>query len=1628
MKKGKIKKQMVALLVTSMIINTLQGSVWASATGSDNEQVSIIQIDTEKLRLAAENATEDVESAEQTLPPEMLLVARTSEVEISSSPAASPSEATASEAASTGTQAVEFSYEIPEYEDLPFENATFELADAESLLVSGCSMPAETDLRIFLEPDMNGYDFDEEEEEVVYTLTGEETLIFMIANEGSEARAYQLQFGNKVTDLLIVESKKEMLKEYKNAMGEEEEELEEILEEEIPEESSVVGESATPSDATEVEGPASDTEFTETEEGSAVEESSSDVTEESEADEGKSEEIGENEASGSDENESVGNVEDESDETVESEPTETEEDDSAETDEDETSGTVESDSDEIGNTTEGETADIDDSANGDIGNDDGNDGEDSTVSDTGNEGADDTGSSAGDDGGNDTGSDNGDDSSDSNGSDTGNDSSDGSSEGAVTVAKASIWTRMFDFLTGKMTVYASETNPAQAASPSEAQPATLSQVEPITTEDEKESVKTSSGGTKFSGALDSGYEKLEAASVNLLIKKNLETTGSSMGFFAMLFADDESDEFNAKDSNTSSVGVVALTLNSVAAVASTGNDIFTINVYDYAPYSGTVYKKLVKDNSSGQYSWSTLTKPEYSTDLNREHINAYLAGNGSKIRFGRPYSFAPGASSVPTGAYNDYVRAWDTSKDGSYPTYTNSSNTTETVKQYFYNITQGIPDLDHGKYLDLLFPDEDQKFKFDVDGNGTTEDAIVVKVYSDVNSGEDDNAFLQLGDDGYWEYSSDEYKVSFDTAKKELRRNGAQSDGDWGFWPFGQGTSPTTGSKTSSDQFYYGLSLDFDFYMPSNGKYNGQDMSYWFSGDDDVLIYVENTKTGKEVLALDMGGVHDRVSGSINFATGEIIYEKMASKKFTFSPLLQTLEGVNKYSDYTGTYSGESINNVTGPIRVYLYDDKSEEQLSAEGYADSVGLSKAEGMYHLKMYYMERGDGASNCSMRFNLPVIPKTGLTLQKQITGTETEISEKMQETYTFDFVYASDETTIRNYHNGTTAVPAENKKNFSITGSNVASSTEEFLRTEDYYFYLVETDSRNAAGYDWTVTGPTQVTGTEDAGNKTAIYKVEAYSGTSCIVTCENIYSDPIPTAEKEAWKDYTKSDASYDITLEVNGDSVYTKTPYDAEDQYGEEHKATNVVVTDVLSDYVELTDSVTVNGITGPKLYLKNGTVANPSGNTAIADTAKGDELSYTAGTGENEGSIVYGEDAANPVAIYDPDNRTIIWNVADTLGDGEVKTLTFKVRASDMARYKSDSDEYPHTAEEGTGTHAETKGYYSNDNDDSEMTYGTNGVQNLPDPVIHPISHTIQLTKAVDENVVEDLGTGTYKNIGTLPSTYDNTLYTFEIGFTSSPLLGVDDVILQDANSAQIAVAASPSEASKTAMAAFDKAGQKLTVKVKAGTENAVKIIDLPRYVTSYTVTEILQAPEELERFEAFLQGMTHDKDTAVKDTASKTVSHTFGVNEQADEITFTNQYRYRYGTLVIHKDLVQKEDKTTAAVADRDVSFSFTIDDQTAGYNDAKFHTGVIVKADESTGEVTLKVPIGTYDVTEKAALGYTAADDGTETGVKVTETTVGHAYFKNYNNGNHYFYDVSSVVNKVTVNGFSPVRSDTP
>lgn len=147
-----------------------------------------------------------------------------------------------------------------------------------------------------------------------------------------------------------------------------------------------------------------------------------------------------------------------------------------------------------------------------------------------------------------------------------------------------------------------------------------------------------------------------------------------------------------------------------------------------------------------------------------------------------------------------------------------------------------------------------------------------------------------------------------------------------------------------NNDFYFGMNIEASFYQPVGGKVNDEDMIFEFNGDDDMWVFIDG------VLVLDIGGIHDAHSGSINFATGEV--------------------------KWTDCETGETPITETSTIRE-MFSGTSKEY-TTEWNGDTFANYSA---HDIQIFYMERGAGASNCKIRFNLQTIPDGQIQVEKHL-----------------------------------------------------------------------------------------------------------------------------------------------------------------------------------------------------------------------------------------------------------------------------------------------------------------------------------------------------------------------------------------------------------------------------------------------------------------------------------------------------------------------------------------------------------------------------------------------------------------------------------------------------------------------
>ena len=136
--------------------------------------------------------------------------------------------------------------------------------------------------------------------------------------------------------------------------------------------------------------------------------------------------------------------------------------------------------------------------------------------------------------------------------------------------------------------------------------------------------------------------------------------------------------------------------------------------------------------------------------------------------------------------------------------------------------------------------------------------------------------------------------------------------------------------KENELDYHFGLSMEHQFTVPYDGTINGHDMVFSISGDDDIWMFVD----GK--LVLDLGGIHEALSGEINFTKGTYTVNGVTK------PLAEVLDG------YAGSYPGIPASSATTGSGAWA------------GGTDHT----------FQLFYLERGGTLSDLSISFNLPQV----------------------------------------------------------------------------------------------------------------------------------------------------------------------------------------------------------------------------------------------------------------------------------------------------------------------------------------------------------------------------------------------------------------------------------------------------------------------------------------------------------------------------------------------------------------------------------------------------------------------------------------------------------------------------------
>lgn len=336
---------------------------------------------------------------------------------------------------------------------------------------------------------------------------------------------------------------------------------------------------------------------------------------------------------------------------------------------------------------------------------------------------------------------------------------------------------------------------------------------------------------------------------------------------------------------------------------------------------------------------TTTTTPQFAS---RGHVVSNIAfpfrkgedttKSGLKVRVKKSdFSYAPNIHVYDaTDANGNAVAGTGTwpgpkmTEDGEYYVYTNANITGEAKVVLSNNggdkrpgsggyTVSGTVDYD---FKNSTFPDNTKVYFSDEKGEKTDPDYYYFDSYSDV---------IQLDETNK--------RVEYFHGEKQVQ----DSDGINGFFPYNK--AGEVNADNSNLNYVHGVKMELDFNMTGDGKIKGKDITFEFTGDDDLWVFVDG------YLVLDIGGAHIPISGNINFATKKA-----------------TVDYVKPQEAYASTYRDGNYSIFDKDV-VYDFGKDSGEKL----YDLLTDTTKN---HTLTIFYMERGKGNSNLKIKFNLPQI----------------------------------------------------------------------------------------------------------------------------------------------------------------------------------------------------------------------------------------------------------------------------------------------------------------------------------------------------------------------------------------------------------------------------------------------------------------------------------------------------------------------------------------------------------------------------------------------------------------------------------------------------------------------------------
>ena len=350
----------------------------------------------------------------------------------------------------------------------------------------------------------------------------------------------------------------------------------------------------------------------------------------------------------------------------------------------------------------------------------------------------------------------------------------------------------------------------------------------------------------------------------------------------------------------------AVSDHAVQTVNPTGT---TVNLFDYWVVDGDNDKSANVNNDN----------KNDNTGINKDHQLKFNGGAGTGINKWTGLSGTAGYGRLRF-VENQLVNGYPAIKKGTYTSQGQGVNYTDESLAYLFN-----NDNQNGKavYSNVqgLFQLKDGYYVYDSYGSEGN-----YAVYNSTT-----NSFNVYDSAGVYKGSADSETnlgqfFPFDSAEKVFDEQGNKLS-----------PKKIVDGNTSLNH-HFGMSMTTEFVQPNSGQTTGnKDMIFEFSGDDDVWVYIDGVLVG------DLGGIHEKATLDINFATGEV--------------KVGHIDGAN------GTERTIETTTIKAKFDAAGVDTKN--------FRDNTFSNSTK--HTLSFFYLERGAGASNMSLKFNLTTLPSS-------------------------------------------------------------------------------------------------------------------------------------------------------------------------------------------------------------------------------------------------------------------------------------------------------------------------------------------------------------------------------------------------------------------------------------------------------------------------------------------------------------------------------------------------------------------------------------------------------------------------------------------------------------------------------